>query len=584
MGFFDRISGAYQSMRGLVTSPLTKSFAEEIQESNLLTQVDLNPEQRLGPSHEALAKSIAAQKTKAQLEDPFGITEAMGYKDKPFSLSYDILRRMANKDAVIASIITTRVNQVSTFTTPARFSRSGMGYEIRLRDPNEEVTEKDLETITAIEKFLENTGFDNDNERDDFDTFVRKITRDRLTFDQVAIETVPDRKGRPAEFYAVDAATIRVASEKIREDNSLNIKDKDKIRYVQVLNGEIQAYFTSSELGFAVSNPRTDIGVAPYGFSELEMLIHQVTAHLWAEEYNSRFFSQGGTTKGIINLKNDGNEPIDAGMLESFKRQWKSQVSGMTGAWKTPVLSVSGLEYIDVSQSNREMEFEKWMNYLINIACAVYQIDPSEINFPNRGGAGNTGGGGLGNGGIKDRLSHSKDKGLRPLLRFIEMVINKFIISKFDERYVFTFVGIDAKSDSELIELQKSQVETFKTLNEIRKENGQEPLPHGDVVLNSNYINYLQSLNTSTTEDEDQQQEVPNEEQLNEDDEDKEKKPKKDDEDKKEDKDKDKDKDSKKQKKDDKVDPEEVSDDKNKDTSSKDVSKSETKFLRIELE
>lgn len=23
------------------------------------------------------------------------------------------------------------------------------------------------------------------------------------------------------------------------------------------------------------------------------------------------------------------------------------------------------------------------MNYLINIACAVYRIDPAEINFPN---------------------------------------------------------------------------------------------------------------------------------------------------------------------------------------------------------
>ncbi len=60
--------------------------------------------------------------------------------------------------------------------------------------------------------------------------------------------------------------------------------------------------------------------------------------------------------------------------LDAFRRQWTAQLSGTTGSWKTPVVSVEGLEYINVSQSNREMEYEMWMNYLINICCAVYQI------------------------------------------------------------------------------------------------------------------------------------------------------------------------------------------------------------------
>src|SRR5690606_2658223 len=106
----------------------------------------------------------------------------------------------------------------------------------------------------------------------------------------------------------------------------------DLIKYVQVINNEITAYYTSEELAFGTSNPRTDLYVGGYGFSELEMLIHQVTSHLWAEEYNSRFFSQGGTTKGILNLKGNANAPISPHQLDAFKRQWISQVSGMTGA------------------------------------------------------------------------------------------------------------------------------------------------------------------------------------------------------------------------------------------------------------
>jgi len=473
MGFMDRIVGAYKA--------LTKS-----QEVGHI----------LGEPYEGqvdIQKSEPSREMKALMEDPMGMIQAMGYKDRQFSLSYDILRRMGTKDAVISSIITTRVNQVSSFTAPARFSKDGLGFEIRLRDTNETPSKQDQETMVAIETFLENTGFDNDNDRDDFDTFIRKIVRDRLIYDQVCFEIVPDRVGRPAEMYAVDASTIRLASENLQEDNpqSLGLKKNEMVKYVQVIDGRLRAFFTADEMAFGTANPRTDMYISGYGFSELEMLIHQVTSHLWAEEYNSRFFSQGGTTKGILNFKGTSNAPISPQQLDSFKRQWLSQVSGMTGAWKTPVVSVDGLEYINVSQSNREMEFEKWMNYLINVACAVYQIDPAEINFPNRGGAGNSGGGGLGNGGIEDRVEHSKDKGLRPLLRYIEALINKNIVSKFDQRYVFAFSGLDTKSEKEVVELDEKRVKVYKTVNEIRKEQGLPKLEGGDIILDSNYIQYL---------------------------------------------------------------------------------------------
>ena len=181
--------------------------------------------------------------------------------------------------------------------------------------------------------------------------------------------------------------------------------------------------------------------------------------------------------------------------LESFKRQWRAQVTGLTGAWKTPVLQVpSGIEYINVSQSNREMEFEKWMNYLINIVCAVYQIDPAEVNFPNNGGvAGN--GGSVFEGSNEAKLKNSKDKGLRPLLRFIESMINKHIISEFSDEYVFNFVGIDDKTEEEQIELDMKKVKSYKTINELRAEKGLDSLgKEGDVILDASWINYKSQM------------------------------------------------------------------------------------------
>lgn len=443
-----------------------------------------------------LVKSMPARDMKAYMENPIRMAQATNYKDKPSSLSYNILYQMSVKNSVVGAVINTRVNQVSAFTKPARFSEGGVGYKIRLRDPSETPNAEQKEVMNSIELFLENCGFSDDSDRDDFDTFIRKIVRDSLTYDQMCFEIIPDRKGKPAEILAVDAATIRAASENYQADQTwmemVPNKKNEEVKWVQVVDGTIVSWFTARELAFGVRNPRTNINLQPYGFSELEQLIHQITSHLYAEEYNSKFFSQGGTTKGIINIKSDPNGIGNKEQLDSFKRQWRAQVNGMTGAWKTPVLQVpNGIEYINVSQSNREMEFEKWMNYLVNIVCAVYQIDPAEVNFPNNGGVSGNGGS-VFESSQEVKLKNSKDKGLKPLMRFIESIINKFVVSKFSQDYVFIFTGLDDKSEEEKAELDTKQVKTWRTVNEIRKEHGEKPLENGDIILDPSYLNYIQ--------------------------------------------------------------------------------------------
>lgn len=443
-----------------------------------------------------LVKSMPARDMKAYMENPIRMAQATNYKDKPSSLSYNILYQMSVKNSVVGAVINTRVNQVSAFTKPARFSEDGVGYKIRLRDPSETPNSEQKEVMNSIELFLENCGFSDDSDRDDFDTFIRKIVRDSLTYDQMCFEVIPDRKGKPAEILAVDAATIRAASENYQADQTwmemVPNKKNEEVKWVQVVDGTIVSWFTARELAFGVRNPRTNINLQPYGFSELEQLIHQITSHLYAEEYNSKFFSQGGTTKGVINIKSDPNGVGNKEQLDSFKRQWRAQVNGMTGAWKTPVLQVpNGIEYINVSQSNREMEFEKWMNYLVNIVCAVYQIDPAEVNFPNNGGVSGNGGS-VFESSQEVKLKNSKDKGLKPLMRFIESIINKFVVSKFSQDYVFVFTGLDEKSEEEKAELDTKQVKTWRTVNEIRKEHGEKPLENGDIILDPSYLNYIQ--------------------------------------------------------------------------------------------
>lgn len=344
---------------------------------------------------------------KSLFTDPLSVQYAMGYKDRYYSTSYDVLKRVPQQLALIGAIIQTRCNQVASFAVPYRLSKS-LGFAIKHKNPSKMTTKGEREFIQSMEKFIYNCGADNPNPhnpyaRDDFETFLKKIVRDSLMYDQAAFEIIPDKRGQPYEFMAVDASTIRFASSDLDLDfatahrNAVNLQNGYNVNqlmpnntwaggsmpfrtlkvrnpelhdipaFVQLINGQIRNYYTRDELAFGVRNPRTDIYVQGYGYSELEQLITIITAHLYAEEYNRRFFTNGSAPKGIINFKGDNFTPDQ---LEAFRRQWRANVEGVQNSWRTPIMQAEqGIEWINLHPTNQEMEYSMWIEYLIKITC-----------------------------------------------------------------------------------------------------------------------------------------------------------------------------------------------------------------------
>lgn len=423
---------------------------------------------------------------KSWFNDPYALLDSMGlgYRASPSSLSYETLKQMAEKNVVIAAIIQTRLNQVASFCQPQR-NKYSIGFKVQHRDPKHKLTPSEKDYVTQLERFILNMGVDRNPERDTFETWVRKVTRDRLVFDQLCSEKVLRRNGKPYAVYAVPADTIRVATPRNKRGTPLSAFEADLVpKYVQVIDGTIVNEYTKREFIFRISNPRTDIRSYQYGLSELELLINTVTSHLWAEEWNRKVFSQGSTIKGILNLK--GNIPQQ--QMEAFKRMWLTQVSGVSNSWRTPVMNSEEMQWIPLQPSNNDMGYQQWLEYLIKIACAVYLIDPAEINFDTRAGVGNQPMFMTTN---EAQQKVSKDRGLQPLLRFIQNVVNEEIVWAIDDNFEFVFVGMDARTESEAIELRMKELQSYKTLNEIRREADElPPVKDGDVVMNPTYIGF----------------------------------------------------------------------------------------------
>ena len=140
----------------------------------------------------------------------------------------------------------------------------------------------------------------------------------------------------------------------------------------------------------AIRRPRTDIYSSGYGQSELEVALQQFLAMNNTMMFNDRFFSHGGSVQGIINIKPTADTSgigKSRRQLADFRRNFEGRVTGVASSWQYPVTTADDVKYVNLTPNARDMEFEKWINFLINICSSVFNIDPSEIGFPNKGGA-----------------------------------------------------------------------------------------------------------------------------------------------------------------------------------------------------
>lgn len=441
-------------------------------------------------------KNIEQRETqpyKSMLVDPMSLNTSFGYKNKPFQLSYDVLRIMA-RTHIVKSCIETRKEQIQSFCEP-QANKYSTGFIITKKQKFSEVgkevklTKLEQAKVEYLIQFILDCGTSQSFwHADTFDTFMAKIVADTLILDQGCFEVQRNRKGDPIGFFATDGATYRVADTYMDDENNTRYPEKVKKGYlpshVQLWQSNVIHEFYPWELCFGVMNPQTDIYNNGYGKSPLEDMIQTVTALLNSDSYNSNFFKVGSSPRGI--LRYSGN--INQNTLDDFRQQWLAQVAGVMNAHKVPIINADKLDFISTQVPNKDMEFSKYQEFLIKITCAQYKMDPSEIGFNMQGESGN--GGGLGRGNdTEEKVKTSKDKGLKPLLKRLQYWINKFIVQQLDEDFEFRFVGIDQDTDPQTeLDEDIKLVSNIMTLNEVRAKRNMGPIENGDIPMSPAYI------------------------------------------------------------------------------------------------
>ena len=418
------------------------------------------------------------EKPRGLFHDPYSVMDWGGWREKPSQHTYETLRQMAQKNTAVAAIIQVRTSQIGQHAKPQQ-DRYDKGFKIQLRDRRDQsrtMSNQEQMQGAQIERMLETTAFLLPNEkpadRDSFRAFLKKATRDVLIYDQWCWEKIRDRRGMISRFVALPSETIRPAVADIEHMDAAEMRNR--VSHVQVYEDTVIAEFSPDDIAWCIMNPRSDLRSNTFGFSAVEQLTTIITAWLFGFEYNTRFFTQGSAIKGLLNIKG----AIPDRQLKAFRRLWYSMVSGVNNAWRTPILNSEDVQFLNMHSTNREMEFSNWMDFLQKITCAVFGMDPMEINFIY----GNTGSksGGLNQSRPREsELAESKDKGLVPLMEHIEDMINSHIIWEMNPDFEFKFVGLNAKEESKQREAWDQESKSYKMVDEVRAEQDLPPMPDG---------------------------------------------------------------------------------------------------------
>lgn len=423
------------------------------------------------------------------------------YVEKPTGVGYSVLRYLCRQDTVLAAIIITRLRQVRAFGQLSRVSETdkteSRGFRVRQRSGAGAKTSVVEAREQELNEFMLRCAVpDEEPEERSFADFLWRFGKDRLTLDQACAEKKLDGAGGLRQFYAVDGGTIR----RIKRSRS---GMSSGFSFVQIYQGKVVARFEREELMFCPENLSTELDRIGYGESEVEVGLKKVATHLGIDEANARQFHPTSTPKGILTIE---NAELDDEQMQVLEQRYRRQVATMRGRHRLPILGMprgGKLGFTRLSPAN-DMEYRTFLEFLINLLCALYGMDPMEINFPTRSGSLGTGSSLIQSSPELTRLTASKDKGLKPMLGWLAGCINREIIPAIDLTgdFEFSFVGLDSKDEASKAELSDKHTRVWKMVNEEREERGYERVEGLDVVRDPVVANAMAMAKASALDNE----------------------------------------------------------------------------------
>jgi len=449
---------------------------------------------------------------------PKGFTNRLGAKG---TVSFHILRQVAERSPVLSAILSTRQHQRQRFARIVRRSKKNeVGLKVvhkRSSDPRFKVPEGFQILCREVEEMLEkpwrvfwDEGSVYKEIEPSFASFSSKITDDLLILNRPVIELGLDPLRVPRAFGAIDGANVIPTFSAMRYLTSLNrdvpkdwdsnyqayrrtlqvISEKYKVNlderteYIYILNGKPVAGFRQDELIVAPMMPTTDVRTAGYPKSLVEKSIFIILSEIMAMTANSRYFEFGSMAESLIAMKGNYNDRH----VKDLESIFQGNMSGVNGMFRVPMVALPGgaddLQVVQLKQNHKDMLFDIYIQKLTNLACAVFRMHPSEINEAPRAGDNS---GGLNQASQSKQIEMAQEQGLEAMLLHEKTAIYDPMLQRIDPDLCVEWDY--GKSESEALDLT-TRYAGITTVNERRQMMDLDPISdeEGGKIIDNQYI------------------------------------------------------------------------------------------------
>ena len=105
------------------------------------------------------------------------------------------------------------------------------------------------------------------------------------------------------------------------------------------------------------------------GYSPVAMEKNAIGLGMAAEEYGSRFFSNGATPSGVLTHPNTVKNPA------ALRQSWNAAYGGNANAGRVAILE-EGLKFERISMPNNEAQFLETRKFQVSEICRIFRVPP----------------------------------------------------------------------------------------------------------------------------------------------------------------------------------------------------------------
>lgn len=370
------------------------------------------------------------------------------------AVTYDQMRALARTYGILRTVIEQRKDELKglDWQIAVKKEYANQGYEDEARKTQRFFDKPDLENT--------------------FDQWLGMLAEDIFVVDTPALYKERDRIGRFRCLRVMDGTKILVLT-----DDTGRVPNPPQMAYEQIIKGMPRTSYCKPcrderylpdehnnlyELYYRPYNTASD-GV--YGFSHVESIIMTINIALRRDASFMEWFRSGNVPQGIVQF----TESTMANMTPEQLKQWQEMLDTLLSgdlAQRSKIHVLPGVGGVEMLQQLQfDGLFDEW---LARVVCARFGVSPAPyVRMMNRASA-------------QTQEESRQEYALIPMLQHFKVWFDQIICDDLGQPYLEFIWTPGANYGKEKADMNNTALEHgVKTIDAVRGEQGQEPLPDG---------------------------------------------------------------------------------------------------------